>query len=138
MPFTNVTTAMTLATPMTTPSRVRTERSLFAQSDCSAIFTASLNSIALSTLSTLETISGKPPKRDLPCCLIRSRTGFVRCVGYTCSCRRLDDRCRLHRKVFGGGGKSELRRAVCRITSGTDGSSHLDGKCNRERTASGY
>jgi hypothetical protein len=41
-------------------------------------------------------------------------------------------------KVFGGGGKSELRRAVCRITSGTDGLSHLDGKCNRERTALGW
>ena len=38
-------------------------------------------------------------------------------------------------KVFGGGGKSELRRAVCRITSGTGGSSPLDGQCNREGTA---
>jgi hypothetical protein len=38
-------------------------------------------------------------------------------------------------KVFGGGGKSELRRAVCRITSGTEASRPLDGKCNRERTA---
>jgi len=35
-------------------------------------------------------------------------------------------------KVFGGGGKSELRRAVCRITSGTAASRRLDGKCNRE------
>ena len=39
-------------------------------------------------------------------------------------------------KALGGGGKSELRRAVCRITSGTDGSSHPDGQCNREHTAS--
>src|SRR5271155_4694684 len=61
------------------------------------------------------------------------RTGFV---GIHWECRRLDDRCRLGRKALSGGGKSELRRAVCRITSGTDGSSHLDGKCNRERTAS--
>ena len=37
--------------------------------------------------------------------------------------------------VFAGGGKSELRRAVCRITSGTDASRHLDGQCNREDTA---
>ena len=39
-------------------------------------------------------------------------------------------------KVSGGGGKSELRRAVCRITSGTEGSNPLDGQCNREGTAS--
>src|SRR5271166_1813247 len=32
-------------------------------------------------------------------------------------------------------GKSELRRAVCRITSGTAGSSRLDGKCHRKHTA---
>src|SRR5260370_33788862 len=35
------------------------------------------------------------------------------------------------------GGKSELRRAVCRITSGRTGSSSFDGKCHREHTASG-
>ena len=52
------------------------------------------------------------------------------------NCRRLDDRCRSPRKRSSGGGKSELRRAVCRITSGTDGSSHPDGQCNREHTAS--
>jgi hypothetical protein len=34
------------------------------------------------------------------------------------------------------GGKSELHRAVCRITSGMAGSSPLDGKCHREDTAS--
>src|SRR6185437_9091219 len=39
-------------------------------------------------------------------------------------------------RVLSGGGKSELRRAVCRITSGTDGSSHPDGQCNRKHTAS--
>src|SRR5581483_12186829 len=42
MPETNVTTAMTAPTPMTTPSNVSTERSLFAQSDCSATRMASL------------------------------------------------------------------------------------------------
>ena len=52
-------------------------------------------------------------------------------------CRRLDDRCRSRRKASSGGGKSELRRAVCRITSGTEVSRPLDGKCNREHTASG-
>jgi hypothetical protein len=33
------------------------------------------------------------------------------------------------------GGKSELRRAVCRITSGRVDSSPLDGKCHRKHTA---
>src|SRR5512140_3725564 len=32
-------------------------------------------------------------------------------------------------------GKSELRRAVCRIKSGTSDSSLLDGKCHRKHTA---
>src|SRR3982074_1081677 len=41
MPLTNVTTAITAATPMTTPSKVNTERSLFAHSDWSAIRMAS-------------------------------------------------------------------------------------------------
>src|SRR5271170_6271416 len=57
-PLTSVTTAMTLATPMTTPSSVSTERSLFAHSDCSAIFTASLNSIVLSFLDSLRIPAG--------------------------------------------------------------------------------
>src|SRR5580692_8241495 len=34
-----------------------------------------------------------------------------------------------------GGGKSELRRAVCRITSGTRASRPVDGQCHREHTA---
>src|SRR5215475_5367920 len=34
-----------------------------------------------------------------------------------------------------GRGKSELRRAVCRITSGRMGSSPFDGKCHRKHTA---
>src|SRR5579863_1953585 len=34
-----------------------------------------------------------------------------------------------------GGGKSELRRAVCRITSGTRASRPVDGQCHREDTA---
>ena len=71
-PFTSVTTAITLVTPMTTPSSVSTERSLFAHSDCSAIFTASLNSIALSSLDCLETTSRRPAKRGSTCCLIRN------------------------------------------------------------------
>ena len=37
-----------------------------------------------------------------------------------------------------GRGKSELRRAVCRITSGTPGSSPVDGKCHRKHTASAF
>src|ERR1700678_604336 len=41
MPETNVTTAITAATPITTPSSVSTERSLFTHSDCSAIRMAS-------------------------------------------------------------------------------------------------
>ena len=35
------------------------------------------------------------------------------------------------------GGKSELRRAVCRITSGRTCSSTFDGKCHRKHTAAG-
>jgi hypothetical protein len=38
----------------------------------------------------------------------------------------------------GGGGKSGLRRAVCRITSGTRTSRCEDGQCNREHTANGW
>jgi hypothetical protein len=47
-------------------------------------------------------------------------------------------RCRrLGRKLeFAGGGKSELRRAVCRITSGTWASKPMDGQCHRKDTAS--
>src|SRR5215469_1311027 len=41
MPLTKVTTAITAATPMTTPSRVRIERSLFAHSDSRATRMAS-------------------------------------------------------------------------------------------------
>jgi len=37
---------------------------------------------------------------------------------------------------FAGGGKSELRRAVCRITSGTRASRPVDGQCHRKDTAS--
>ena len=33
------------------------------------------------------------------------------------------------------GGKSELHRAACRITSGREPSKALDGKCHRENTA---
>ena len=46
-PFTSVTTAITLATPITTPSSVSTVRILFAHSDCTASINASLTSIAL-------------------------------------------------------------------------------------------
>jgi len=41
MPLTNVTTAITEETPITTPSKVSTERSLFAHSDCRAMRMAS-------------------------------------------------------------------------------------------------
>src|SRR5580704_9782877 len=41
MPLTKVTTAITAATPITTPSSVSTERSLFAHSDRNAILIAS-------------------------------------------------------------------------------------------------
>ena len=45
-PLTSVTTAITLATPITTPSSVSTVRILFAHSDCTASINASLSSIA--------------------------------------------------------------------------------------------
>ena len=44
-------------------------------------------------------------------------------------------RCQNRSFENGRGGKSELRRAVCRITSGTADSSPLDGKCHRKHTA---
>src|ERR1035438_4341853 len=40
------------------------------------------------------------------------------------------------RKRAAGGGKSELRRAVCRITSGTWALRLMDGQCHRKDTAS--
>src|SRR5229473_7587112 len=42
MPLTNVTTAITAATPITTPSMVSAERSLFAHNDRNAILMASV------------------------------------------------------------------------------------------------
>jgi hypothetical protein len=46
-------------------------------------------------------------------------------------------RCRkLRASEAAGGGKSELRRAVCRITSGTWASRPMDGQCHRKDTAS--
>src|SRR5579862_351036 len=42
MPLTKVTTAITAATPMTTPSRVSAERSLFAHNERNAILMASV------------------------------------------------------------------------------------------------
>src|SRR5438046_3031940 len=41
IPLTNVTTAITAATPITTPSRVSAERSLLAHRDCSEMRMAS-------------------------------------------------------------------------------------------------
>src|ERR1700674_6131202 len=45
MPLTNVTTAITAATPITTPSKVSAERSLFAHNDRNAILMASVTFI---------------------------------------------------------------------------------------------
>src|ERR1700676_4545314 len=45
MPFTNVTTGITAATPITTPSKVSAERSLFAHNDRNAILMASVTFI---------------------------------------------------------------------------------------------
>ena len=42
------TTAMTEETPIRLPSTVRSERSVFARRDCSAMLTASPNSMSLS------------------------------------------------------------------------------------------
>jgi hypothetical protein len=41
MPLTKVTTAITADTPITTPSKVSTDRSLFAHNDCKAMRIAS-------------------------------------------------------------------------------------------------
>jgi len=40
------------------------------------------------------------------------------------------------KRMSAGGGKSELRRAVCRITSGMWASRPADGQCHRKDTAS--
>ena len=45
-------------------------------------------------------------------------------------------RCRNRFLTVSGGGKSELRRAVCRITSGMRASRPVDGQCHRKHTAS--
>ena len=47
----------------------------------------------------------------------------------------LNDRRRTH-TIAAGGGKSELRRAVCRVTPGTAASRPRDGQCHRDDTAS--
>jgi len=49
--------------------------------------------------------------------------------------RRLAANARLGEAARKEGGKSELRRAVCRITSGRACSSTFDGKCHRKHTA---
>ena len=62
-----------------------------------------------------------------------SRTGHA--LIHSSLCRRPDDRCPSPRMRSKGGGKSELRRAVCRITSGMRASRRVDGQCNRKETA---
>src|SRR5437867_11010244 len=65
MPLTNVTTAMTAATPITTPSSVKAERSLFAQSDCKAIRMASRKFIGWPVLRcSRERVRFKSSKGD--------------------------------------------------------------------------
>src|SRR5579872_189300 len=51
MPLTKVTTAMTAATPITTPSRVSTERSLLAHRDSRAMRMASVGFMAEGRIS---------------------------------------------------------------------------------------
>src|SRR5258708_8052335 len=64
MPLTNVTTAITAATPMTTPSKVSTERSLFAHSDCNAMRMASPMFINRTSDLRPQTLDLKPQRRD--------------------------------------------------------------------------
>jgi hypothetical protein len=52
MPLTNVTTAITAATPITTPSKVSAERSLFAHNDWNAILIPSVMCIDFAALRT--------------------------------------------------------------------------------------
>ena len=54
MPLTNVTTAITAATPITTPSKVSAERSLFAHNDRNAILMASVMFMGRSQLLGLS------------------------------------------------------------------------------------
>jgi hypothetical protein len=51
----------------------------------------------------------------------------------------LGGRCRgLSESKGHGRGKSELRRVVCRITSGTRASKPVDGQCHRKHTATAW
>ena len=56
--------------------------------------------------------------------------------GYTRAGRRTGRSLPEQASACFGGGKSELRRAVCRITSGTRASRSVDGQCHRKDTAS--
>ncbi len=159
MPATNVTTAITAATPITTPSRVSTERSLFAHSDCSAMRMASsdvhgigrrtsgLGRAHLESMSRTQyslQVHALPPHGSRLFGRGRRQTAYrSRAVsGQRFSASHIMNVCRqpdrtVASRVFGRGrrGKSELRRAVCRITSGTPGLSLADGKCHRKHTA---
>src|SRR5450432_1595792 len=132
MPATNVTTTMTAATLMTTPSSVRAERSLLPHSDWSAIRIASRRVMEIrryqygkgtgnvqssSSLSPGGFKTGGDGKREQLRPEIRP-ANIPLPYNHAVSSRT-------GRPLFpqGEGGKSELRRAVCRITSGRLGSS---------------
>src|ERR1700692_2580702 len=140
IPATKVTTAITAATPITIARVDSTERSLFAHSDCKAIRMASAmfmnsefgfrsgnSSVKLSLPAepshNPETVHRKPDAR--------CRTPHI---AYNDQVGSWTGRS-LSASSDAGRGKSELHRAVCRITSGRAGSSPFDGKCHRKHTA---
>src|SRR5580700_339946 len=139
MPETNVTTAITAATPITTPSSVSTERSLLTHNDCSAIRMASATCIN----SAARCLARAPGSESSLSAQFRrleqqwaedDRPRQVGSRGYNGDVGSWTGRS-LFASSDAGRGKSELRRAVCRITSGRPGSSPSDGKCHRKHTA---
>src|SRR5580692_7023316 len=138
---------MTAATPITTPSSVSTERSLFTHKDCSAIRMASAMFMDRAAAFRIRTrhktdfrrgrLSISLPAEGLPDRLwsfrpmAEARTPEVT---YNDEVGSWTGR-PLPASSDAGRGKSELHRAVCRITSGRPGSSPSDGKCHREYTA---
>src|ERR1700687_1636981 len=148
--------------PITTPSNVSTERSLFAHSDRSAIRMASamfmdqvlgvrcwvlgLDDLGVrlrldksNRLKFHETSKNssrhsenRAGRRNL-----RPKTHHRTPFAYN---DLVGSRTGRSLSAFSdaGRGKSELRRAVCRITAGRPGSRPVDGKCHRKHTATAF
>src|SRR5271167_3259628 len=74
IPFTNVTTAITAATPITTPSKVSAERSLFAHNDRNAILMASVTFMGFGSTASQRLRTGGLLHTSLAGGGVRTRT----------------------------------------------------------------